>query len=197
MRHVRTLATQTLVASAHGPEPGSATAPASNEAFFRRLVEDQSELVSLATPEGELTFVNRAYARWQGGQPHELLGRSLLEFVPAKHRAAVFEQLQTVLEREGSVEAECQMVLPDGKTRWIAWTHRGLTDAEGRVTAIHSVGRDIESRVAAERRLEASEARYRLLAERAPTWSSSSISTWCADMCPRPVAKYSVTIRKN
>jgi diguanylate cyclase (GGDEF)-like protein/PAS domain S-box-containing protein len=126
------LATETLVACAHGPEPGSATAPASNAAFFKRLVEDQTELVSLATPEGELTFVNRAYARWQGRQAHELLGRSLLEFVPPKDRAAVSEHLQTVRKLEGSVEADCQMVLPDGQTRWIAWTHRGLTEAEGR-----------------------------------------------------------------
>jgi PAS domain S-box-containing protein len=36
---------------------------AESEARYRGLIEDQSELVSLATPEGELRFVNHAYAR--------------------------------------------------------------------------------------------------------------------------------------
>ncbi len=138
---------------------------AESEARYRGLVEDQSELVSLATWEGKLRYVNHAYARQYGWQPDEMVGKSLFDFVPREAHAAVAEHLRRVCSADQGIEDENQVILPDGRTRWMSWTNRALRDGEGNVTAIHSVGRDVEQRVAAERRLKESEARYRLLAE--------------------------------
>ncbi|QND46446.1 PAS domain S-box protein (plasmid) [Rhizobium lusitanum] len=138
---------------------------AANETRYRGLVEDQSELISLASPEGDLRFVNHAYARHYGLQPDEMIGRSLFDFVPEDSRAAVAAHLQHVCSVGHSVEDENQVILPNGQTRWMAWRNRALTDANGHVVAIHSVARDIDDRVAAEQRLKESEARYRLLAD--------------------------------
>nr|WP_237359391.1 sensor domain-containing diguanylate cyclase [Rhizobium phaseoli] len=121
--------------------------------------------MSLASPEGVLRFVNHAYARHYGLQPHEMEGRNLFDFIPEDSRAAVAEHLRIVCSVSHSVENENQVVLSDGQVRWMAWTNRALFDAQGQVTTIHSVGRDISDRVAAERRLQESEARYRLLAD--------------------------------
>ncbi|WP_027681684.1 sensor domain-containing diguanylate cyclase [Rhizobium leguminosarum] len=136
-----------------------------SEARYRELVESQSELVSLASPEGELRFVNHAYARHYGLQPHDMEGRNLFDFIPEDSRAAVADHLRKVCSVNHSVENENQVVLPDGQIRWMAWTNRALFDTQGQVTAVHSVGRDINDRVVAERRLQQSEARYRLLAD--------------------------------
>ena len=138
---------------------------AESEARYRGLVEDQSEFVSLASPEGQLRYVNHAYARRYGRQPDEMVGKSFFDFVPEEARAAVAEHLRRVCSADRGIEDENQVILPDGQTRWMSWTNRALRDGEGKVTAIHSVGRDVEQRVAAERRLKESEARYRLLAE--------------------------------
>lgn len=138
---------------------------AASEARYRGLVEDQSELISLATPEGILQFVNHAYARHYGLQPDEMIGRSLFDFVPEDARAAVAEHLKRVCSVNHSVEDENQVILPNGQTRWMAWRNRAITDATGQVVAIHSVARDIDERVAAEQLLKESEARYRLLAD--------------------------------
>lgn len=138
---------------------------AASETRYRGLVEDQSELISLASPEGVLRFVNHAYARHYGLQPDEMIGRSLFDFVPEDSRAAVAAHLRYVCSVDHSVEDENQVILPNGQTRWMAWRNRALTDADGHVVAIHSVARDIDDRVAAEQRLKESEARYRLLAD--------------------------------
>jgi PAS domain S-box-containing protein len=140
---------------------------AESEALYRGLVEDQSDLVSLATPEGELTFVNFAYARLHDAQPADMVGKSLFDFVPEKDRTNVCDHLQMVCRLKHGVEDVNQVILPNGHRRWIAWTNRALRDRNGQVTAIHSVGRDIGWRIAAEQRLKESEARYRLLAENA------------------------------
>jgi diguanylate cyclase (GGDEF)-like protein/PAS domain S-box-containing protein len=136
-----------------------------SESRYRELVESQSELVSLATPEGELQFVNHAYARHQGMLPEDMLLRNLFDFVPEAERVSLRHHFQDVCRVRHSIENENQILLPDGEARWIAWTNKALTDADGQVIAIHSVGRDIHERVMAKRRLRESEARYRLLAD--------------------------------
>ena len=138
---------------------------AESEARYRGLVEDQSEFVSLAMPDGALVFVNHAYGRLHGAEAGALEGRSLFDFVPPDQRATLAGHLRAVCELDHEIEVENQIRLPDGGLRWIAWTNRALRDGAGKVTAIHSVGRDIDRRVAAEQRLKASEAAYRLLAD--------------------------------
>jgi diguanylate cyclase (GGDEF)-like protein/PAS domain S-box-containing protein len=137
---------------------------ASSEERYRKLVEDQSELVSLATTNGELLFVNRAYAALYQRRADEMVGRNLFEFIPSEQHAGVAKHFKALCEGGGSIEDQNQIVMPDGKTRWVGWTNQAFKDAEGQVTIL-SVGRDIEERVAAEQRLHDSEARYRLLAE--------------------------------
>jgi PAS domain S-box-containing protein len=124
-----------------------------SEMRYRGLVEAQSEMVSLAAPEGKLLFVNHAYAKHYDRLPHEIIGKNLFDFIPVESRAIVAEHLRQVCDSHNSIESENQIVLPSGKTRWIAWTNRALFGAAGRVTAIHSVGRDVDRRVAAEQLL--------------------------------------------
>ena len=136
-----------------------------SEALYRCLVEDQSELVALANPAGEFLFVNNAFARFCGLQPHDFLGKSIYEFVRREDHAVTLERLRQIENKNQIVTGECQFQVPDGDTVWIAWTHRAVLDAQGEIAAVHSVGRDIEERIAADRRLKESESRYRLLAE--------------------------------
>jgi diguanylate cyclase (GGDEF)-like protein/PAS domain S-box-containing protein len=138
---------------------------AESEARYRGLVEDQSELVSLTTPEGELRYVNHAYASFYGKQPEEMIGCNLFDFLAPDNHAAVAEHLLLVCAARHSIEIENQAVMPNGKRRWLAWTNRAITDGDGRITAIHSVARDIDERIRAEQRLQVSETRYRFLAD--------------------------------
>lgn len=138
---------------------------AEEERRYRSLVEQQSEMVSICNPDGVLRFVNPAYADRYNLQPRQFVGKSLLDFVRADERAAVVASLLEVSKGEGDVSHENRIVLPDSAERWIGWTHRAVRNEAGKVTGIHSVGRDIHERMLAEQRLAASEARYRFLAE--------------------------------
>ncbi len=132
---------------------------------YRSLVEEQAELVSLASVEGRLLYVNEAFARHFERRPEELIGKSMSDFVPKEAHSALEHHLRRLRESRRSLTSKNQVVLPNGRLRWISWTNRALCDEFGAVTAIHSVGRDVEHTVEAERRLKESEARYRLLAE--------------------------------
>jgi len=136
-----------------------------SEARYRGLVEDQSEFLSLAAPNGDLIYVNPAYANLYGLTPGELIGRNIFEFIPPEAHAQVKEHFRFVCTVSHSVESRNQALLPNGERRWTSWTNRALRDAQGAVTAIHSVGRDIEEWVRADKLLQESESRYRFLAE--------------------------------
>ena len=129
---------------------------AGSVARHRALVEDQSELVSLAREDGTLVYVNEAYARHFGRTQEDMVGRNLYDFVEPSEREAVRLQVSGVMRTGRERSGENRNVAPDGTGRWIAWTNKRRLEPEG--TLLHSVGRDITDRKRAERALRASQA---------------------------------------
>jgi diguanylate cyclase (GGDEF)-like protein/PAS domain S-box-containing protein len=125
-----------------------AQALAESEAKYRAIVEDQLELISLAQADLTLTYANAAYAAHHGVAPEEVAGCSLLDFVPAEDREALCIHLQGVCQSKSARRLECRtMSAVANATRWVAWNHVALRNADGSVSAIHSVGRDITDQV--------------------------------------------------
>ena len=129
---------------------------ADSVARHRALVEDQSELVSLAREDGTLVYVNAAYARHFAMTPSEMLGRNLYDFVEPSERDAVRLQVAGVMRTGRERSGENRNLAPDGAERWVAWTNKRRQEPEG--TLLHSVGRDITGRKRADRALRASQA---------------------------------------
>ena len=127
-----------------------------SEQRHRALVEDQSELVSLAREDGTLVYVNPAYARHFGASQAELVGRNLYEFVEPSEREAVRLQISGVMRTGRERSNENRNIGPDGRERWVAWINKRRQEPQA--TLLHSVGRDITDRKRADRALRASQA---------------------------------------
>jgi len=130
-----------------------------SERRYRGIVEDQSELICRMTPEGALTFVNRAFCRYFGLAPGELVGTRYLERLPAEAHAGVREAWSSLTPAHALVEVEHRALDREGKLRWHRWSVRGLFDESGRLAEIQGVGRDVSELVDALQALRASEAR--------------------------------------
>jgi PAS domain S-box-containing protein len=113
------------------------------EASYRAVVEDQSDLICRYTPEGKLTFVNGAYARFLGRKRLELIGQPCLlltaglikphtESLP---EAAVFEHSHADINLIPVIHS---------------WMHRAIKDSEGRIIEYQAVGHDVTTRKEAE-----------------------------------------------
>ena len=133
-----------------------------SETRYRRVVEDQTELVVRTLPDGTLTFVNEAYCRYVGLPAEKLLGERPL--VQAKF--AALSPANPVLTDQRLVTGS------GGARRWQEWTDRGFFDEEGRLIEIQSVGRDLTDRYEAQQRLVRSENRHRRL------FNSLPIAVW-------------------
>jgi diguanylate cyclase (GGDEF)-like protein/PAS domain S-box-containing protein len=138
------------------------------DALYRGIVEDQSDLVSLALPNGELTFVNETYAKHFGTTPEAMVGRNLLEYVNAHEREAVATHLRDLCQSPGTALGENRMHSASGEECWMAWSNRSIGDAHGRVVALHSVGRNITDSKRTEQALKTNQDRLRALYESTP-----------------------------
>jgi PAS domain S-box-containing protein len=141
---------------------------AESESRYRLLVEDQTEMISLSQLDGTLTFVNLAYARLFGTLPRAMIGMNLYSHIPPAQRATVRKRRRDVSERGLTVAGNNHLVLPDGESRWIAWTNRPLLDSAGKIIGIHGVGRDMTAHKVLEDRLASTLRDVRELYDEAP-----------------------------
>jgi PAS domain S-box-containing protein len=138
-----------------------------NEARYRTIVEDQTEMIFRHKPDRTITFVNAAFCRYFGKSREELVGTRFRPEVPPKEQALVDFHLAH-LDPENPVSTVVHQVMIGGNLRWNQWTNRAVFDAHGRVTEYQSVGRDISEQRRAEQALRRSEEGFRLLIEEAP-----------------------------
>ena len=126
--------------------------------LYQRVVEDQAEMICRFTPDGTLTFVNRAYADQFGIPADRLVGTRIFDLTPESDHDAMRASIGAMRPDQPVSSMEHRVRLPDGEIRWHSWQDRALFDDAGCLTELQSVGRDITARKAAEASLERSQA---------------------------------------
>jgi PAS domain S-box-containing protein len=139
-----------------------------SEARYRAIVEDQTEFICRFSPDGLLTFVNEAYCRYFGRKREDLIGRSLMQFIPQENQADLKKHLASLNQENPVTTREGWNVQPGGELRWLEWTNRAIFDEQGHLVEFQAVGRDITERKQVEEALRESEERYRSLVEVSP-----------------------------
>ena len=117
-----------------------------SEERYRAIVESQIEMVCRFRPDGEILFVNAAYARARGTTADELMGRNFWDFVAESDRPAVRAQLDRLTPESPETAIENRFDTAAG-VLWTLWTNRALAfDDLGRATEVQSSGIDITDR---------------------------------------------------
>jgi diguanylate cyclase (GGDEF)-like protein/PAS domain S-box-containing protein len=140
---------------------------AASEQRHRAIVDEQTEFISLSRPDGTLTYVNPAYARFFQVPHNALKGHSLYDWVVETDGDLMRGRIAAVLDGAESALLETRVNAGGQQKKWIAWRHRMQLDADG-VALIHSVGRDITKRKDLEERLEANERFMRDITDSVP-----------------------------
>jgi len=152
----------------HEDQRGNAAESArGEEALYRAIVEDQTEMIWRHRPDRTITFVNAAFCRYFGRSREELVGSAFRPEVPAKEQALVDFHLAH-LNHESPVSTVVHQVITGNQARWNQWTNRAILNASGEIIEYQSVGRDISEQRRAELGLRQSEEGFRQLIEEAP-----------------------------
>lgn len=121
-----------------------------SEERYRRVVEDQTDLICRFDRNFHLTFVNQPYSRAFGKCPAALLGENILDVIPLDYQPHVIAHLATLTPTHRVGTYDNPVRLADGTLRWFQWTDQLIVDNLGQVVEYQSVGRDITERKQAE-----------------------------------------------
>jgi PAS domain S-box-containing protein len=147
-----------------------------SEGRYRRVVEDQTELIVRCMPDGTRTFVNDAYCRYAGASAEELIGTSFFPLIPEEERESIRAKYASLTPESPVATEEHRAFAPDGSLRWHRWTDRGIFDASGALLEIQAVGRDITDEREAQENLRHSEENYRRL------YGALPVAVWETDL---------------
>ncbi|MEJ2677831.1 MAG: ATP-binding protein [Gemmatimonadota bacterium] len=121
-----------------------------SEERYRRIVQDQTEVIVRWLPDGRRTFVNDAYCEFFGVTREESLASSIMLRIVEEDQEQVARKIRSLTPEHPVATAMHRSVRHDGSIAWVLWTDRAFFDDEGRVVEYQSVGRDMTD----QRRLE-------------------------------------------
>lgn len=139
-----------------------------SESRYRAILEDQTELICRYLPDGRLSYVNEAYARYYGKTRSELINRNFIPDIPAEDLRCILQKIAALSPQSTVAEFEHRIRMEDGSVRWQRWTHRAVFSAVGELVEYQAVGRDVTKRKEAEVELEEQRRFLRLIIDSLP-----------------------------
>lgn len=137
-----------------------------SEEKYRLLVENQTDMLSKITAEGEILFASPSLCRMIGKTESDLSQATFLSFVPVDDRDRVRTEIDKLKHPPHSVYIEHRAMTKEG-LRWQGWQNTAVLDDQGQIMEIVAVGRDITDQKEAQLELARSEERFRNLVEQA------------------------------
>ncbi|WP_343054865.1 PAS domain S-box protein [Brevundimonas basaltis] len=138
------------------------------EAQLKAMIDQASAGITQVGLDGAIVNANARFAEILGVPPGSVVGLSTEQVSHPDDIEPTRRALDQAL-REGGAQLEKRYIRPDGSTVWVVISLRALTGSDGAVEGFIAVVVDISGAKAAEAALRESEARFRLLADTAPS----------------------------
>lgn len=127
---------------------------AESEAKLKAIIETEPECVKVLAPDGTLTQINRAGLDMiEAESEQQVIGARVVDLVVPEHRAA-FNALGERVGRGETGSLEFEIIGLKGRRRWLDTHAVPMRDADGQVTGLLGVTRDITERKQAQQELE-------------------------------------------
>lgn len=123
-----------------------------SEERYRELAESTTDVIYIVDERGTLLYANRTAAAWFGRSPTELVGLGQHDLFPPEIADRHLERIRRMFATGEGGEMEALYRL-GSQDVWLDIRSLPLRDAEGRVTSVMGVGRNITDRKRAEEAL--------------------------------------------
>ncbi len=137
---------------------------ADSEARYRFLADNSADLIMLVDGGGRRAFVSPACEAMLGFSPQEMLAMNTADTVHPDDADRVFDTLAARTRNQAELTLSYRMRRKDGGYVWVEANLKPVA-MDGRTDLLIAVVRNVDARIEADRRLQESEARYRLLAD--------------------------------
>ena len=124
-----------------------------SEARFRTIFEQANDFLITTTLDQKITSVNPAVIEALGYSEEELIGASIGDFMDPDQLAIALEAFDQKMREGGSTRLTIAVRARDGRPLIWEINSQLTTDAEGKPTALHAIGRDMTEAKRAETHL--------------------------------------------
>ncbi|MBN2468977.1 MAG: PAS domain S-box protein [Deltaproteobacteria bacterium] len=134
---------------------------------FRHLYENATDLIYLHDLDWKIVSVNPSVQKVLGYTVEEVIGRSILEFIPPYLVPQIRIRLKSRLEKPQLEYAPLELIVctKDGREKWFDIKSSIMTSPDGVPIAVQGIARDITDRKRMEEELRESEQEYRAIFE--------------------------------
>jgi len=136
-------------------------------AHLAAIVNSSDDAIISTTLEGILTSWNRGAELLYGYQAQHAVGQHISFLVPPERLDELHRTSERIGQGERVEHLETVRIAKDGRLIDVSLTISAIQDAEGEITGISAIARDISGRIRMEHSLRESEQRYRTLIEMA------------------------------
>lgn len=123
-----------------------------SEKRYRDLFESISDFIYTYDLEGRFLSINPIAAKNMGYRPEEIIGQPLINFMPAKHQQAFYNEYLPQIKKQGSSSGVAKFLDKDGSKHYIEYRDALMKQKDGNQYVTGS-GRDITARKRAEEEL--------------------------------------------
>ena len=138
------------------------------EEKYRQLFEQSPLSYISSTMDGTIQAVNRSVGKTFGYAAEDLIGHNFVEFLTPESREDFQVNYPRFLETGNFSGADYEVYRSDGSVATIQVTSTVIRDEAGKPVSVQSIILDVTRQRIIEAQMRESEARYRLLFERAP-----------------------------
>ncbi|MCK9632754.1 MAG: PAS domain S-box protein [Methanoregula sp.] len=142
-----------------------------SEVKFRAIINHTSQLIGLMTPDGILIEANQAALMFAGVSDADVIDRPFWETPWWSHSAHDRETLKDAIQKAAdgnTVQFETTHPAADGSLAFIDFSVKPVMDKDGTIRYLVAEGRNFTGHKQMEEALQASEEKYRLIAENSP-----------------------------
>jgi PAS domain S-box-containing protein len=115
-----------------------------SERRYQCLVDNSPDIIYTLDPDGSFTYVNPAWEKILGHNPHEVIGKRLIDFARNEDATDLLSLFKRVKDRRETItDASCTLVCKDGSDRLFIMSGAPNLDPGDKVIGIVGVFKDI------------------------------------------------------
>ncbi len=136
---------QELIAAEHELEQ--------SELRYRTIVEEQIEFIVRVSPDGTISFANKAFCGFYHSSPAEIRGVNLSKFGRKDGIDRIMGEIRELSGKESSRMFDVRISGENNELYWVQVNATGIFDPEGALVEIQLVGRNITEKIMMESQL--------------------------------------------